>query len=311
MTENTSDAMNSSVNSVNFDRASEFLQKNARPLEKALFEFHFSGEGSTEKVIFELAKFQNEDGGFGRALEPDLRATHSSALASSFALPILAEVNTDPNHTIVKDHSRYLLNTLDSELKRWEIITLETQESAHAPWWNGDVLMSFRGCYANPRGTILGALVNLQALPIQLNDTLISTVSYFSNESNELSMHDIICGIDLIESNINSELKSRFGERLLRETLSCVERDSKKWSEYSAWPIWFSRTPQSFASEELADLVTENLQFLAATQLEDGSWPVPWEWSNDFIDDWKRAKLEWKGILTLKYLKAFRAFGYL
>jgi arginine/ornithine N-succinyltransferase beta subunit len=55
-----------------FGRASQYLLTQARPLERALFEHRFEG-ANMDKVIAELAGFQNEDGGFGQALEADLR----------------------------------------------------------------------------------------------------------------------------------------------------------------------------------------------------------------------------------------------
>ncbi len=55
-----------------FERARAFLKSEARPLDRALFEHEFEGAPG-ERAIEELARYQNPDGGFGRALEPDLR----------------------------------------------------------------------------------------------------------------------------------------------------------------------------------------------------------------------------------------------
>jgi len=55
-----------------FGRAAEFISLNARPLERAQFDYHFAS-GSLSDVLTELNKFQNDDGGFGHAIELDLR----------------------------------------------------------------------------------------------------------------------------------------------------------------------------------------------------------------------------------------------
>ena len=47
-----------------FDRARHFLKTQARPLERAMFEHRFEA-APAERVIAELAPFQNDDGGFG------------------------------------------------------------------------------------------------------------------------------------------------------------------------------------------------------------------------------------------------------
>ena len=73
-----------------FTRARDFIYSKARPLERAMFAFHFEG-GAVDDVLIALSQFQNEDGGFGQALEPDLRTPTSSALATGEGLYILKE----------------------------------------------------------------------------------------------------------------------------------------------------------------------------------------------------------------------------
>ncbi|MFB5759843.1 hypothetical protein [Paenibacillus medicaginis] len=63
-----------------FERAAAFMKHEARSLERALFEYEFES-GSFHAVLTELKIYQNEDGGFGNGLEPDLRCPESSALA--------------------------------------------------------------------------------------------------------------------------------------------------------------------------------------------------------------------------------------
>ena len=60
------------MNHTIFDRAEKFIYNNARLLERQLFAYHFKG-GSREQVLTALRAYQNEDGGFGHALEPDIR----------------------------------------------------------------------------------------------------------------------------------------------------------------------------------------------------------------------------------------------
>jgi hypothetical protein len=63
-----------------FVGAETFIYKTARPLERALFAFYFRN-GSRDAVIAELAKFQNNDGGFASCLESDTRWCGSSLSA--------------------------------------------------------------------------------------------------------------------------------------------------------------------------------------------------------------------------------------
>jgi hypothetical protein len=71
-------------------RAEQFLSAHARPLERALFARRFRA-GPAEPVVAALEAYRNADGGFGRALEPDVRAPESMALHAEVALRALAD----------------------------------------------------------------------------------------------------------------------------------------------------------------------------------------------------------------------------
>lgn len=60
-------------------KARTFIYRNARPLDLARWQYHFEG-GSKEAVLTTLAAYQNEDGGFGHALEPDSWNPNSSPI---------------------------------------------------------------------------------------------------------------------------------------------------------------------------------------------------------------------------------------
>jgi len=53
-----------------FERARKWICLNARPIDRARFAYLFEN-GSREAVLSALAEYQNEDGGFGHALEAD------------------------------------------------------------------------------------------------------------------------------------------------------------------------------------------------------------------------------------------------
>ena len=61
-----------------FERAKAFVREQGRDLDRALLEFHF-GDGAADVRAFDaLEAYQNNDGGFGHGLEPDLRTSASS-----------------------------------------------------------------------------------------------------------------------------------------------------------------------------------------------------------------------------------------
>ena len=62
-----------------YDNAIQFILTHARKLEQQLYYYHFKPiDSSQSDVITELLKYQNQDGGFGNALEPNVRMNKSS-----------------------------------------------------------------------------------------------------------------------------------------------------------------------------------------------------------------------------------------
>ncbi len=81
--------------------SARFIQTQGRPLEEARYS-HAFGSASPKPVLEALAMFQNPDGGFGHALEPDLRAPEGSALCTSIAFQIFRELSTPPDSPMVR-----------------------------------------------------------------------------------------------------------------------------------------------------------------------------------------------------------------
>ncbi|MEE8045500.1 MAG: hypothetical protein V3T49_01535, partial [Dehalococcoidia bacterium] len=117
-----------------FEKASEFIAKTARPLERAQFDLHF-GSGSIDAVLDELQKFQNDDGGFGHAVEPDVRMPHSSPFISSVAFQVIRELSVPAEHQIVRDGIGYFEHSYDRTIGGWEPIGPQSANYPHARWW--------------------------------------------------------------------------------------------------------------------------------------------------------------------------------
>ena len=65
--------------SIRLDDAERFLWREARLIDRLRAQVLLRG-GAAESVIAALRPYQNEDGGFGHALEPDLRGPVSLSL---------------------------------------------------------------------------------------------------------------------------------------------------------------------------------------------------------------------------------------
>ena len=68
------------------------MYRNARPLDMARFRYHFEN-GSKEEVMKVLSYYQNEDGGFGHAVEADCWNPDSTPLHFNTASEIIREIS--------------------------------------------------------------------------------------------------------------------------------------------------------------------------------------------------------------------------
>ena len=87
---------------MHFGKAAAFIWENGRLLERRLFEYYFLG-GSKDGVLRALKAYQNEDGGFGHALEPDLRTPESQPLFVEFGLRTLYEAGIRDEELALRD----------------------------------------------------------------------------------------------------------------------------------------------------------------------------------------------------------------
>src|SRR5689334_5359839 len=76
------------------ESAQTFLYGNARLLERRLFAFYFQS-GDPELVRRALLAYQNPDGSFGNALEPDKRTPTSQPIDQELGLSLLDEIGFD------------------------------------------------------------------------------------------------------------------------------------------------------------------------------------------------------------------------
>ena len=299
-----------------FALARQFLQTQARPLERALFAWRFE-QGPPEPVVAALAAFQNDDGGFGHALEPDLRTPTSSALASSLALRILQEVECPAAGPLIAGAVRFLLATYDPAAAVWRVAPPDTNDYPHAPWWHddaGSLARAFDGFLIIPRAEIVGSLHHFAALvPLDwLREVTERTVQDIeaTDPLGSGGGNDLDYSLRLAETaELPPPFKARLVRRLRRAVPQAVNQDPQRWGSYTITPLKVAPSPRS----PVADLVAESLQsyldYLIAGQSAAGTWDPVWSWGTAYPSAWEEARHEWRGHLTLETLTALRAYG--
>lgn len=120
-----------------FEKARDFIYRNARPVDLACFQYHFEG-GEKENVLNALSYYQNNDGGFGHALEPDCCNPNSSPVQTWAATEVLRKIGfADKDNLLIKGILKYLESGVDfdKDHNQWLNVIPSNNDYPHAIWW--------------------------------------------------------------------------------------------------------------------------------------------------------------------------------
>ena len=283
------------LNHKNMELIRKWMYRNARPLTLARWKYHFEG-GSNMEVIKILSVYQNEDGGFGHALEEDSWNPASSPIGTNRAVEILREVKyMDKNSVIIKGILSYLESRKDFKNNRWLRTLPGNNGYPHAPWWKHTDGVEDNAEY-NPTASLLEFLLRYgdtesETYLLGLNILEELKESLFRYE--DIGMHDVICLVALEEY---------LDEELLYEAVDhVIEKDPAKWGGYNARPSLFIRSKGHPLYRDHQELILEEISYLLNSRNEEGIWEISWSW-DAYIKEFAIAENWWKGEVAIENL---------
>ncbi|MEF2278635.1 hypothetical protein V3W47_10010 [Deinococcus sp. YIM 134068] len=306
-----------------FARARAFLLEKGRPLERALFRHTFE-DGPASGVLDALRAYQNLDGGFGHALEPDVRAPESSVLATSVALRVLHKLNVGEDEELLRGAVTWLRSHLHTEIGGtvWPFLPTEAESYPHAPWWSqaepGQLEATFGAFRVNPRAEIVALLHRWPGLtPDPLPEGLLALLTVETRDA-------ILAGLEAGDVN-GHHVASVFAQagdvpelhrqpvlEYLADVLPVrVARTPADFEGYGLSALSVAPTPASPLAHGLEEPLAAALAHLLTSQAEDGSWGPNWSWGETFPEVWPGAEAEWRSVLTLEALIRLRDWGRL
>lgn len=300
-------------------KARNFIYRNARPLDLALWKYHFE-EGSADEVILALSHYQNPDGGFGNALESDCWNPNSSPIQTWAATEILRDINfNDKSHQLINGLLCYLQSGADFNQHIWFNTVPSNNDYPHAPWWSFDSSSQDQIDY-NPTAALVGFIL----LYGDKNSTLYSTAtrlakeatSWFFSQDQLNDMHMLSCYISLLEYSKVANTQELFDLQLLETKLisqvkSSISTNTAEWETgYVCKPSHFLHSPSSIFYPGNEAIAKFECDFIIQTQLEDGSWEVSWGWS-EYPNEWAISKNWWKATGIISNLRYLNGFGRL
>jgi hypothetical protein len=297
-----------------FEKARIFVYRHARPLDIARWQYHFAN-GSKEAVLTFLGAYQNADGGFAHALEPDVWNPNSTPIQTWVATEILREIDfTDNAHPIITGILRYLASGHDFEGRFWHNANRSNNDYPHAPWWHIEsdnishnnfttttCLVGFIIRYADKDSELyqLGCRIAKEAYDTYLGQDLLA------------DMHAVSCYIRLWqycqEAGVSDVIDlAALKERLQKQVKHSITYNTAAWETgYICKPSQFINSRDSIFYADNKEIADYECEFIIKSQLDDGSWAIPWGWNN-YPEEWAISKNWWKGngaILNMLYLQ--------
>ena len=295
-------------------RARTYMYRCARPLEMALFQYHFE-HGGREAVVNALSCYQNADGGFGHALEADAWNPYSSPIQTWAATEILREIAwTDEAHPMVRGILRYLESGADFDGHFWARKVRTNNDYPRAPWWTCEDGIAPDGDY-NPTVCLAGFLIRFA----QKGSALYSRGCRIAKEAIDQllgarqadDMHTIANYISLyayLTDAGETEIVdlSALKERIAQSASALLTRDTAQWATgYVCRPSQFVLDATGPFYPAVRELAAFERDFIRDTQLPDGSWRISWRWGA-YDEEWALSKCWWKGHLIVKNLRFLR-----
>lgn len=282
------------------EKGTHFIWETARHLERAIFAYRFDSAPAT-RILQILQSYQNDDGGFGHALEPDLRAPDSQPLFVEFALHTLYECNLRdvPLATKVCD---FLAKHADLH-QGIPTIFPSARQFPRAPHWHNPAAEA----PSFDRLTGLVGLVHWQGVQHPWLEAAVAACLANVETAHYTDAHTILTAFCLIESLPQTAKVDALFQKLAQE----LSTANFFWAEtpvtgYGLTPLHFAPTPHAYCRRLFTDAQIEShLQELAAQQEADGGWPIAWEPPS------LMARCEWRAHRTVNALSTLRSYGYL
>jgi hypothetical protein len=290
-------------------RAERFVWLTARVLEQRRFAHHFRG-AAADPVETALDAYRNEDGGYGHALEPDLRGPVSQPLHTAHALRVLDAVGRCAGQRVER-MCRYLTS----------VSTADGALPAIHPSQRGYPTAPFVTVLDEPPSDLLatGPVVGLLHRNEVWHAWLFRATDFCwrAVESLETSHpYEIEAAVVFLDSAPDrpraQAAADRLGRLVRKHRLAALDPDDLDAYPVSPgyapgehhFPYDFARTPHSLARAWFTDdEMARSLDHLAAQQQEDGGWPVRWR-------HWAPAPaLEARSLVTIEALRVLGAYG--
>src|SRR5215472_9829182 len=286
-----------------FAAGDRFLLNNARLLERRLFASCFLGQPAAG-VVDALRGYQNTDGGFGHALEPDKRCPASLPIDVETAFQALATVGTIDTGMVTRACD-FLARTAEKAGADGAVpLAFDVIESypraAHWTDWTYQPGL-------NPTAGLTGLLYQLGAgHPWRAAGT---AYCWQQLESGGLpgdahALKETLVFLEHVPDRDRADRHAAaLAENLADIPMIHLDPDATGYglSPLDLAPLVTSRWRTLFTGAQ----IDAHLDRLQKNQQDDGGWPIAWDPPSE------AARCEWRGVVTLGALRTLTSYGRL
>ena len=289
---------------MNIQKAEKFITETARPIELAEFLCCFQG-GSPGAVAEALKPYQNPDGGFGHALEPDNWNPQSTPITTNTALGILFRTGAlDTTSDMAQGMARYLKSSMDRATGCWPFAIASNKNHPHAIWWEqeGDGISGW-----NPTVSLAAFLVCMGEDACR--ETVRKAFTALEQEKNGDALKCYILAYELLKKQGLEDVidLSRARQVIQDAAEEAVCKDTAKYGvEYVVTPSWFGG---AYLPESLRPQIQAELDSLGKSQQEDGGFDITWQWYTPYEEEFAQARAWWRPRVTMEKLSFYQAWG--
>ena len=301
-----------------YKEVKSWMYKNARHIDLCLWRYLFEN-ADKESVLIALMNYQNDDGGFGHALEADNWNPNSSPRTTQYALKILELINFfDMEHKIYKGIWKYLNSEKDLLEYGWRFTIPSNDNYPRAPWWNyseEDNKKEHFGITSELTSFILrfgDRNSKLYEKALKLTDGLLGNFTsdiYYG----EMGINGYKGLIETVKQMQSDKYDLEKLTNILAEKIkNSIEYDTSKWESYVARPSKYIDSPNDIFYKDNAEIMDKEIEYLINTKPENDVWGITWTWFDNmdkYLKEFYISENWWKGYIVIEKMILLKNFN--
>ena len=303
------------------DNITNWLFNNGRDVDIARYNCLFYGE-TKELVLNGVTLYENEDGGFGKGIEPDLQNPYSNVIATAMVFEYLQEAGYRYDaedeffKEIIDPCMKWLYNSAPSKDNRWTSIVVENNDFPCAEWWKYKS-EQYSTMPFNPTPALIGQTMlftSPNSKYYEKAEKLLVNVlkQYFTNNvSDKYSLHSFYLLFKALRDlEYTNDFIDECYQKWLQDINYSLTREKEKFSSASACLIFDIVNEDSLLQGLFKQEIEDNLDYIIESRTNTGLWVPNYRWGND-DSYYDLAVILWASHLAIKNLVILNNFGRL